>query len=153
MASQIRVEIKVLAHGEGLEPWRYHSAQAAGADIRAALPEGEELVIEPGRHAMVESGFAMALPAGYEAQIRPRSGLAAKYGVSVLNSPGTIDADYRGEVRILLVNHGQEPFIVRRGMRIAQMVIAPVIQARFEIVMELGESERSSGGFGSTGSD
>lgn len=145
------LEIKWLEHGHGLDAPSYESALAAGMDIRAALPADAPLTLTPGTQAMIETGFAMALPPGFEAQVRPRSGLAAKNGISVLNTPGTIDADYRGEVKIILINLGQEDFIIERGMRIAQMVIAPVVQAVPEIVETLSETERGAGGFGSTG--
>ena len=145
------VKIKSLPHGEGLQLPTYHSVDAAGADLQAAVLEDEPLVLAPGKFALVPGGFAMALPAGYEAQIRPRSGLAFKHGVTVLNSPGTIDADYRGEVKVLLINHGRESFEITRGMRIAQMVVAPVTIAQFSLVDELDDSDRGAGGFGSTG--
>lgn len=124
---------------------------AAGCDVRAAVPDDEPLVLKPGERFMVPTGVAIALPPGWEAQMRPRSGLAAKHGVSCVNSPGTIDADYRGELRIILINHGTEDFIIRRGDRIGQMVIAPAHQAIFEEVEELDDTERGAGGFGSTG--
>ncbi|MCP4935751.1 MAG: dUTP diphosphatase [bacterium] len=146
------IKIKTLAHGEGLQLPTYHSNQAAGADLQAAVPVSEPLVLVPGQFALVPGGFAMALPAGYEAQIRPRSGLAFKHGVTVLNAPGTIDADYRGEVKVLLINHGPLAFQITRGMRIAQMVIAPVTSAQFEYIKNLDDSDRGVGGFGSTGS-
>jgi len=146
-----KLEIKWLPHGHGLDAPSYESAQAAGMDIRAALAQGETLVLTPGAQAMVPTGFAMALPPGFEAQVRPRSGLAAKNGITVLNTPGTIDADYRGEVKIILVNLGQEDFTIDRGMRVAQMIIAPVVQAETVIVETLSETARGSGGFGSTG--
>ena len=145
------LEIKWLEHGQGLDAPSYESALAAGMDMRAALPADAPLTLKPGAQAMIETGFAMALPPGFEAQVRPRSGLAAKNGISVLNTPGTIDADYRGEVKIILINLGQEDFIIERGMRIAQMVIAPVVQAVPQIVETLSETERGTGGFGSTG--
>jgi dUTP pyrophosphatase len=128
----------------------YGSAQAAGADIRAWLPDGD-LTIEPGAHVLVPTGIRMALPVGYEAQVRPRSGLAAKYGVTVLNSPGTIDADYRGEVKVVLINHGREPFVIHHGDRIAQMVIASYAQCVFSETAVLDDTVRGAGGFGSTG--
>jgi len=120
-------------------------------DIAAALAEDQVIEIAPGRMAMIPTGFAMALPLGYEAQIRPRSGLAAKFGVTVLNAPGTVDADYRGEVKVMLVNHGDQPFELRRGERIAQMVVAPVSRVQFEIREVLDATERGTGGHGSTG--
>ena len=143
------VHIQKLPHGEGLDLPFYATSHAAGADIRAAIHE--DVVIEAGKHALIKTGFAMALPDNYEAQIRPRSGLALKHGVSVLNTPGTIDADYRGEVGVILVNHGSQPFTVQRGDRIAQMIIAPFVQADFQQLSELSETERGTGGFGSSG--
>jgi dUTP pyrophosphatase len=143
------VYIQKLPHGEGLDLPFYATSHAAGADIRAAV--NEDVVIEASKHALIKTGFAMALPDNYEAQIRPRSGLALKHGISVLNTPGTIDADYRGEVGVILVNHGSEPFTVQRGDRIAQMIIAPFVQADFRQLSELSETERGSGGFGSSG--
>lgn len=145
------VRIRRLPHGEGLQLPAYETPLAAGCDLRAAIPAEEPLIIAPGARAIVPTGLAMALPEGWEAQIRPRSGLAAKAGVTVLNSPGTIDADYRGEVKAILVNHGTEEFVIRRGDRIAQMVIAPVWQAAFEETSSLDETARGEGGFGSTG--
>ena len=145
------VKIKRLSHGEGLALPSYETALAAGADMRAGVPEDEPLLIRPGERAMVPTGLAIALPDGWEAQIRPRSGLAAKKGVTCLNAPGTIDADYRGELKIILINHSTEDFIVNRGDRIGQMVIAPVFQACFEETEELDETARGEGGFGSTG--
>jgi len=143
------VHIQKLPHGEDIDLPFYASTHAAGADLRAAI--GADIVIEPGKHALIKTGFAMALPDNYEAQIRPRSGLALKYGITVLNTPGTIDADYRGEVGVILINHGNEPFIVQRGDRIAQMIIAPFVQADFQPVETLSETLRGSGGFGSSG--
>jgi dUTP pyrophosphatase len=128
---------------------RYMTAQSAGMDIYAALEDA--LVLDPGRTCLVPTGFAMALPDGFEAQIRPRSGLAIKYGISIINAPGTIDADYRGEVKIALINLGQEPVTLRRGDRIAQMVIQKVYQARINVVRQLDDTDRSVGGFGHTG--
>ncbi|MCB2096619.1 MAG: dUTP diphosphatase [Parvularculaceae bacterium] len=145
------VRIRRLPHGEGLELPSYETKGAAGCDLRAALAEGETLVLKPGETALAPTGLSMALPEGWEAQVRPRSGLAAKHGVTVLNAPGTIDADYRGEVKVILVNHGPEAFVIRRGERIAQMVIAPVWQAQFEEVGALDDTARGEGGFGSTG--
>lgn len=141
------VLVKVLPHGAGLPLPHYASDLAAGCDLPAAAP----VTLAPGARALVPTGLAIALPPGFEAQIRPRSGLALKHGVTVLNAPGTIDADYRGEVQVLLVNLGQEPFAIERGMRIAQMVVAPVVTARFEVVADLEETARAAGGFGSTG--
>jgi dUTP diphosphatase len=146
-----RIALKWLAHGEGLGPLRPQTDGAAGTDLKAALEPNETLVIEPRARALVPAGFAMAIPPGYEGQVRPRSGLAVKFGVSVLNAPGTIDADYRGEVKIILINHGDAPFEVRRGDRIAQLVIARVATATFEEAEILEETARGTGGFGSTG--
>lgn len=143
------IQIQQLPHGEGLELPHYASLHAAGADLRAAI--SEDMVIEPGKHALVPTGFAMALPDNFEAQVRPRSGLALKHGVTVLNSPGTIDADYRGEVGVILVNHSDVPFHIQRGDRIAQMIVAPYVQGDFQVVDSLSETERGAGGFGSSG--
>lgn len=145
----IEVQFQRLPHAGDLPLPAYESALAAGADLRAAMDE--DVVLAPGERTLIPTGFAMALPAGYEAQVRPRSGLAAKQGVTVLNSPGTVDADYRGEVKVVLVNLGQDPVTISRGMRIAQMVIAPVMQPRFTEVEALSETDRGAGGFGSTG--
>lgn len=146
-----QVKIKRLAHAEGLPLPDYHSEDAAGLDLVAALAAGVELVLEPGRRALIPTGFAIELPRGYEAQIRPRSGLAHKFGVTVLNSPGTIDADYRGEIGVILINFGQQPYAVARGARIAQLVVAATARIAFVESAELGESGRGEGGFGSTG--
>jgi dUTP pyrophosphatase len=143
------VEIAVLPEGEGLPLPRYMSAGAAACDLLAAVRD--EVVLVPGGRTLVSAGFSMALPEGYEAQVRPRSGLALQHGVTLLNSPGTIDSDYRGPVAVVLVNHGDEPFRIRRGDRIAQMVIAPVQRARFVQRESLSATERGDGGFGSTG--
>jgi dUTP pyrophosphatase len=147
----VSVEIKVLPHGAGLELPKQHSAGAAGVDLRAALGADDVVTIAPGRHAMVPTGIAIALPDGHEAQIRPRSGLAAKFGVTVLNSPGTVDADYRGEIKVLLINHGEQNFDIRRGDRIAQMVVAPVSAVSFQQRETLDDTERGDKGHGSTG--
>lgn len=140
-----------LPHGQGLALPSQQTRGAAGMDIAAALAPGSVIEIAPGKVAMIPSGFAMALPDGYEAQIRPRSGLAAKFGVTVLNAPGTVDADYRGEVKVMLINHGAESFAVHRGDRIAQMVVAPVSRVIFEQRDVLDETQRGQGGHGSTG--
>jgi dUTP pyrophosphatase len=140
-----------LPHGAGLDLPSYETAGAAGMDLRAAVTEGEPLVLAPGSRALVPTGFIFEIPAGYEAQIRPRSGLAFKHGITCLNTPGTIDSDYRGEVKVLLVNLGTADFVIERSMRIAQMVIAPVVQAQVREVTEAGATERGAGGFGSTG--
>jgi dUTP pyrophosphatase len=147
----VKVDIHHLPHGEGLALPAYQSAHAAGLDLLAAVPDDAPMILAPGKYAMVPTGLTIALPPGYEAQVRPRSGLAAKHGVTVLNSPGTVDADYRGEICVLLINHGDAPFPVRRGERIAQMVIAPVTQVELVAVTALSETARGSGGFGSTG--
>lgn len=149
MTTAIRVSVKRLPHNEDLPLPSYESVSAAGMDLPAAI--SEDVVLQPGERRLIETGLSIALPLGYEAQIRPRSGLAARNGVTVLNTPGTVDADYRGEVKVILVNLGQEPFTVTRGMRIAQMVIAPVVQAMMEQVDDLPETERGAAGFGSTG--
>ncbi|TGY89162.1 dUTP diphosphatase [Marinicauda algicola] len=147
----VSVKIKALPHFEGLELPRYQTSGSAGMDLPAALPEDAPVVLQPGQWQLIPVGLAIALPEGYEAQVRPRSGLAAKFGISCVNTPGTIDADYRGEIRVNLINHGREPFTVKRGERIAQMIIAPVTQAVWEPVETLDETERGEGGFGSTG--
>lgn len=140
-----------LAHGDGLALPAYESAGAAGLDLPAAVPADAPLTIAAGARALVPTGFAVALPAAHEAQVRPRSGLAARNGVTVLNTPGTIDEDYRGEVKVILINHGDEPFTVTRGMRIAQMVVAPVARMTVRETASLDETERGDGGFGSSG--
>lgn len=147
----MKIEMKPLEHFGDLALPHFETALAAGADLRAAVETDAPMTLSPGARALVPTGLAMALPAGYEAQIRPRSGLAYKHGVTVLNSPGTIDADYRGEVKVLLINHGDKDFIINRGERIAQMVIAPITQADFTAVNTLSETARGAGGFGSTG--
>jgi dUTP pyrophosphatase len=151
VSSQIKIDVCRLPHAEGLALPAYQSAHSAGLDLLAAVPEAAPLTLAPGQYAMVPTGLTMALPVGYEAQVRPRSGLAAKHGVTVLNSPGTIDADYRGEIGVVLINHGAAPFVIRRGERIAQMVIAEVARAELAAVASLSATERGSGGFGSTG--
>lgn len=145
----VEVALKPLDHAVGLSKPAYATEQSAGMDLTAALEEAIEL--GPGERALVPTGLALALPLGYEAQIRPRSGLALKHGVTVLNSPGTIDADYRGEVKVILANLGKEAFTIERGMRIAQMVIAQYTQVQWRVVEDLEETERGEGGFGSTG--
>jgi dUTP pyrophosphatase len=142
-----KVAIMRLAHGEGLALPAYETEHAAGMDLRAA----EDALLPPGGRAMVATGFAIALPEGFEAQVRPRSGLAAKHGVTLLNSPGTIDADYRGEIKVILINHGEAAFAVKRGDRIAQMIVAPVTRAVLKETVELSGTARGAGGFGSTG--
>ena len=151
MSADVVVEIKRLPHAEGLALPTYQSEHAAGLDLVAAVGAETPLTLAPGERALVPTGLAMALPPGFEGQVRPRSGLALKHGVTVLNSPGTIDADYRGEVSVILINHGAEPFVIRRGERIAQLVVAPVQRARILERVVLGETSRNAGGFGSTG--
>ncbi|WP_422041028.1 dUTP diphosphatase [Roseibium sp.] len=146
---QVTLELKQLDHAKGLPLPAYQSDLAAGLDLVAAVDS--PLHLAPGERALVPTGLAMALPAGFEAQVRPRSGLAVKHGVTVLNTPGTIDADYRGEVKVILINLGDTPFEIVRGERIAQMVIAPVLQAVITEVETLSETQRGAGGFGSTG--
>lgn len=147
----VDVKIMRLSHGYGLNLPAYQSSDAAGVDLLCAEPAEALMVLEPGASTGISTGIAIALPSGFEAQVRPRSGLAAKHQVTVLNSPGTIDADYRGEIKVLLINHGKVPFEITRGMRIAQMVIAPVVQAKFVEIETLDETERGTSGFGSTG--
>jgi dUTP pyrophosphatase len=151
MSAPLKVEVWQLPHGKALALPAYQSADAAGLDLLAAVPEAAPVTLEPGKHALVPTGLVIALPRGYEAQVRPRSGLAAKHGVTVLNAPGTIDADYRGEIGVLLINHCDAPFAVRRGERIAQMVIASVLRAELIPTISLSTTERGGGGFGSTG--
>ena len=151
MTGRIDIGLTFLDHGRGLDLPRQQSAGAAGVDLLAALGISEVVTIAPGTRAIVPCGFAMALPNGFEAQVRPRSGLAAKHGVTVLNAPGTIDADYRGEIKVILVNHGEADFAIRRGDRIAQMVVAPVSAVTFSERETLDDTGRGSGGFGSTG--
>lgn len=147
----LTIRVAPLPHFEGLALPAYETADAAGMDLRAAVPDDQPMTLKPGERAMVPTGLTIALPPRHEAQVRPRSGLAAKHGVTCLNSPGTIDADYRGEVKVILINHGQEPFVIKRGERIAQMVIAPVTRAELSVVATLDETQRGAGGFGSTG--
>ena len=146
---EIAVAIQMLPHGEGLEIPAYATSGAAGCDLRAAIEA--DLVIAPGGRSLVPTGVAVAIPPGYEGQVRMRSGLALRGGLALLNAPGTIDSDYRGEIRVILANLGSEPVALKRGDRVAQLVFAPVVRARFEKVSELPASERKDGGFGSTG--
>ena len=150
--SEHDVIVKVLPNGEGLDLPAYATALAAGCDLVAAVPVDAPVVLEPGAWRLVPTGLALGLDPHFEVQVRPRSGLALRHGVTVLNAPGTVDADYRGEVQVLLVNHGAAPFTVTRGMRIAQMILAPVARARFVIRDDLDETGRGDKGFGSTGS-
>ena len=147
----VEIALKRLPHGEGLPAPAYETAHAAGMDLRAALLEGESLTLRPGERFAVPTGLSMAIPPGYEGQVRPRSGLAFRDGVTCLNAPGTVDADYRGEVKVILINLGPDDFIVRRGDRIAQLLIAPVAQASWRETDALDETARGEGGFGSTG--
>jgi len=149
--NDIAINVMRLAHGMDLPLPSYQSAAASGLDLLAAVPADAPLTIAPRRHAAVPTGIAIALPSGSEAQVRPRSGLARNHGVTVLNSPGTVDADYRGEIQVLLINHGDAPFVVTRGMRIAQLVIAQVTRATLIETTNLDETSRGSAGFGSTG--
>jgi len=146
---QITVTIQALDNSSGIDLPHYASSHAAGADIRAAITE--PVTLDPGARALIPGGFALALPDGFEAQVRPRSGLALKHGITVLNAPGTIDADYRGEVGVILINHGDTPFTIQRGDRIAQLVIAPCLQAAWQVESSLNTTSRGTGGFGSTG--
>ena len=152
MSDVIPVEVVQLPHAKGLPLPAYQTADAAGLDLTAAVADDAPITLAPGGRTVVPTGLAIALPSGTEAQIRPRSGLAARHGVTVLNTPATIDADYRGEVGVLLINHGSEPFVIRRGERIAQLVIARVAQAQLVPVAGLPPTSRGSGGWGSTGS-
>ncbi len=151
MSSRLAIGFVWLDHGRGLSAPGQQTAGAAGVDLPAALAQGDQLVIGPGERAMVPTGLSLELPPGYEGQVRPRSGLAARYGVTVLNAPGTIDWDYRGEIRVILVNHGDEPVTFRRGDRIAQLVVAPVTLVQFVEKETLDGTARGSGGYGSTG--
>ena len=149
--ADIMVAITRLSHGDGLDLPNYATEHAAGMDLAAAVTD--PVVLEPGARALIPTGLALALPPGFEAQIRPRSGLALRHGIGVLNSPGTIDADYRGEVGVILINHGDHPFTVERGMRIAQMVVAPYTRVAWNLTESLDQSTRGEGGFGSTGTE
>ncbi|MFY0612119.1 MAG: dUTP diphosphatase [Hyphomicrobiaceae bacterium] len=149
--NMIEVHIQRLPHGEGLALPAYQTTGSAGMDLAAALAEDAPLLLAPGARALVPTGLAFAIPDGFEMQLRPRSGLAHKYGVTLLNTPGTIDSDYRGEVQVILINHGDAPFVIARGERIAQAVIASVVQAAMVEVQTLDDTARGSGGFGSTG--
>lgn len=144
---QIAVQVKRLPHGEGLDLPRYATPGAAGMDVVSA----EDVTLNPGARYPVATGLALAIPAGYEIQVRPRSGLALKHGITVPNTPGTIDSDYRGELKVIMINHGAEPFPIARGDRVAQLVLAPVTQGVWQEVDELDDTERGAGGFGSTG--
>ena len=145
------IAVRRLPHAEGLPLPAYETPGSAGMDLRAAVPEHEPLILKPGARAMVPTGLCIAVPQGFEAQVRPRSGLAARQGITCLNTPGTIDSDYRGEVKVILINLGEDDFTIRRGDRIAQRVAAPVAQAAWIEVESLDETARGAGGFGSTG--
>jgi dUTP diphosphatase len=149
--TDVTVAVRPLLHFEGLDLPAYETLGAAGMDVRAAVPESEPMVLTPGDRMMVPTGLSVAIPQGYEIQMRPRSGLAAKHGITCLNTPGTIDSDYRGELKVILINHGQDAFTIARGERIGQMVLAPVTRIVWEQVATLDETERGAGGFGSTG--
>lgn len=151
MSSMITIDVTTLPHFEGLQLPGYETPLSAGMDLRAAVAGDAPVTLKPGERGLIPTGLAIALPAGYEAQVRPRSGLALKHGITCLNSPGTVDADYRGEMKVILINLGQEPFTIQRGERIAQMVVAPVTQAAWRVVEALPETKRGAGGFGSTG--
>lgn len=147
MTDRVAVQVKRLPHGEGLDLPAYATAGAAGMDVLSA----EDVTLSPGMRHAVATGLSMAIPEGYEIQVRPRSGLAFKYGITVPNTPGTVDSDYRGELKVLLINHGTEDFVITRGERVAQLVLAPVTQALWQEVETLDDTARGSGGFGSTG--
>lgn len=151
MAKQLSICLVQLPHGEGLALPKYETSGAAGMDLVAAIPQDEVWVVGPGERKLIPTGLSIAVPAGFEAQVRPRSGLALKHGITMLNTPGTIDSDYRGEVGLILANLGQEPFRITRGDRLAQMVIASFVQADWQVVSSLDETDRGAGGFGSTG--
>lgn len=148
---EVKVAVLPLLHFEGLDLPAYETLGAAGMDVRAALPKDEPIVLMPGTRAMIPTGLSMAIPQGFEIQMRPRSGLAAKHGITCLNSPGTIDSDYRGELKVILINHGTDAFTIERGERIGQMVLAPVTRLVWDQVDALDDTDRGAGGFGSTG--
>ncbi|MEO0543051.1 MAG: dUTP diphosphatase [Pseudomonadota bacterium] len=148
------IEVFRMPHARGLPIPEYETEQAAGMDLRAAVPENEPMLLAPGERVLVPTGLILAIPEGFEGQVRPRSGLALKHGITCLNTPGTIDSDYRGELKIILINLGQEPFEITRGMRVAQLVFAPTVQAELvRVAKQPPNTKRSSGGFGSTGTD
>jgi dUTP pyrophosphatase len=151
MTASLRIPVVQLPHALGLPLPERQTSGAAGLDLQAAIAADEEITLKKGERALVPTGLALQLDEGYEAQVRPRSGLAVKFGITVLNAPGTVDADYRGEIKVLLVNHGSGPFVITRGMRIAQLVVAPVTLAELTLVAQLAPSGRGDGGFGSTG--
>ncbi len=147
----VHIGVRRLAHGADLPLPAYATPASAGMDLTAAIPENKIFTLETGKRMLIPTGLCIELPDGYEGQVRPRSGLALKHGITVLNAPGTIDADYRGEVSVLLINHGDQPFEITRGMRIAQLVVAPVVQAVWDERVTLAETSRGAGGYGSTG--
>ncbi|AXE65672.1 deoxyuridine 5'-triphosphate nucleotidohydrolase [Hyphomonas sp. CACIAM 19H1] len=149
--TDVTVQVLPLPHFAGLDLPAYETAGSAGMDVRAAVPDREPMVLAPSQRAMVPTGLSVAIPEGYEIQVRPRSGLAAKHGLTCLNTPGTIDSDYRGEIKVILINLGAEPFTIQRGERIAQLVLAPVTRLAWSQVDQLSETARGAGGFGSTG--
>jgi len=149
--STVTVQVRPLPHFEGLELPAYETSGSAGMDVRAAVPVAEPITLKPGARAMVPTGLSVAIPEGYEIQVRPRSGLAVRHGLTCLNTPGTIDSDYRGEIKVILINLGSEAFVIQRGERIAQLVLAPVTRLAWSEVDALDETARGSGGFGSTG--
>ena len=149
--STVAVQVRPLPHFDGLELPAYETSGSAGMDVRAALAAGDPYILKPGARAMVPTGLSVAIPEGYEIQVRPRSGLAARHGLTCLNTPGTIDSDYRGEIKVILINLGAEAFVIQRGERIAQLVLAPVTRLAWSEVDALDETARGAGGFGSTG--
>ncbi|MEO0466746.1 MAG: dUTP diphosphatase [Pseudomonadota bacterium] len=151
MTMPVQVAVRPLPHFEGLDLPAYETAGSAGLDVRAAVADDAPVTLEPGKRALIETGLSVAIPQGYEIQVRPRSGLAARHGITCLNTPGTIDSDYRGEVKVILINLGDSPFEITRGERIAQLVLAPVTQLAWSQVDHLPETDRGEGGFGSTG--
>ena len=153
VAIPVSVEVKQLPHAKGLALPRYMTPGSAGADVTAAIIQGNPVTLHTGERAAIPTGLSVAIPEGYEVQVRPRSGLAANFGIQVVNAPGTVDSDYRGEIKVLLINMGFEPFVINRGDRIAQLVIAPVHQISWEEVDALSETERGTGGHGSTGAN
>ena len=151
MTAGVSVKVKTLDHFEGLDLPRYQTPGSSGMDLPAAVAEDAPVTLQPGEWKLIPTGLAIALPEGYEAQIRPRSGLAARHAISLVNTPGTVDADYRGEIKVNVINHGPQAFTIKRGERIAQMVVAPVVQAMLDPAETLDETARGEGGFGSTG--
>ncbi len=153
MTKSLTIRCTQLPHAEGLPLPAYETSGAAGMDLMAALPVGKDVVLGPGERRLIPTGLVIAVPEGYEAQVRPRSGLALRHGITMVNAPGTVDSDYRGEIGVILVNLGDEPFIVRRGERIGQMIIASCTRAKWEVAASLDDTARGTGGFGSTGTN